>query len=281
MLSELAAQLGARTAMRLVVNRATAQRGRPAPWPERESPTAVAALDELGDLTRWGATQLGAAYAQILDDDARDQGGVYYTPEPIADALVYGALAPRLLDRRTVRVLDPACGAGVLLESAACLIAGRSHNIRPEVIGAAIFWRFALWRTFEVRTGPGVVALITPSAYLHGAAYTGLRRRIRQLADTGWVIDLTPEGLRPPAETRLWPGVQIPLCITVLARTRATTREPADILHLTAAGTATEKTRTVQAACSAIHHGPSGGLHAPQNPHPADLPRLREEAIPG
>ncbi len=80
------------------------------------------------------------------------------------------------------------------------------------------FWRWALWRAFETRLNAGVIAFLTPSAWLKGDAFAGMRTRMRQAADRGFIIDLTPEGKAPPGPTRIFPGVTLPLCAAIFTR---------------------------------------------------------------
>ncbi|MGW3313883.1 N-6 DNA methylase [Streptomyces sp. NPDC001073] len=80
------------------------------------------------------------------------------------------------------------------------------------------FWRWALWRAFESRLNAGVIAFLTPSAWLKGDAFAGMRTHMRQAADRGFIIDLTPEGKAPPGPTRIFPGVTLPLCAAIFTR---------------------------------------------------------------
>ena len=82
------------------------------------------------------------------------------------------------------------------------------------------FWRWATWKVFDAHPDApeGVVAFITTSGYLTGPGFAGMREYLRRTADEGWIIDLSPEGHRPSVPTRVFPGVQHPLCIGVFAR---------------------------------------------------------------
>ena len=82
------------------------------------------------------------------------------------------------------------------------------------------YWRWAIWKAFEAHPGhpAGIVAFITPSSYLTGAAYGPMRAYLRGVADEAWVIDVSPERHQPPVPTRIFPQVQQPLCIAVFAR---------------------------------------------------------------
>jgi hypothetical protein len=82
------------------------------------------------------------------------------------------------------------------------------------------FWRWATWKVFDAHPGDpaGVVAFITTSAYLFGPGFAGMREYLRRTADEGWIVDLSPEGHQPPINTRVFPGVQHPLCIAIFVR---------------------------------------------------------------
>jgi hypothetical protein len=106
------------------------------------------------------------------------------------------------------------------------------------------FWRWATWKVFDANPlePAGIVALITPSAYLSSDSHAGMRRYLRQTADEGWIIDVTPEGFQPDVPTRLFPGVQQPICIGVFARYGAPNhKSPARVHHLAVSGNQSEK----------------------------------------
>jgi hypothetical protein len=84
----------------------------------------------------------------------------------------------------------------------------------------AYFWRWATWKAFDAHPDhpKGVVAFITPAAFLTSRAFGGMRRYLRKTADEGWIIHLSPEGHRPKTDTRIFPTVQHRICIAVFAR---------------------------------------------------------------
>jgi hypothetical protein len=84
------------------------------------------------------------------------------------------------------------------------------------------FWRWATWKVFDAHPQQpyGVVALITTSAFLAGEAFAGMRRYLRETADEGWIIDLSPEGHQSAQPTRVFRGVQQPICIGIFARSK-------------------------------------------------------------
>ena len=61
---------------------------------------------------------LGLTYTALLDAQKRNKNGLFYTPPVLAAHLVDRA-TEELVDWSTARVLEPACGGGVLLTAAA------------------------------------------------------------------------------------------------------------------------------------------------------------------
>ncbi|QDL70757.1 hypothetical protein DNK48_16575 [Streptomyces malaysiensis subsp. malaysiensis] len=95
------------------------------------------------------------------------------------------------------------------------------------------FWRWGTWKVFDAHEDApfGVVAYITPKAWLKSRAFAGMRRYLRKSADEGWVIDLSPEGQRSAVASRLFPDVAQELCIAVFVRRRDDHRENAALVH--------------------------------------------------
>jgi len=106
------------------------------------------------------------------------------------------------------------------------------------------YWRWAIWKAFEAHPDDpaGLVAFITPSSYLSGAAFSGMRSYLRKVADEGWIIDVSPEGHQPPVPTRLFPRVQQPLAIAVFIRyADADPNTPARVRYRKVAGLQEQK----------------------------------------
>ena len=57
------------------------------------------------------------------------------------------------------------------------------------------FWRWALWKVFESTEDAGIVTFITASSYLRGPAFAGMRRKMREVFDELWIIDLEGDSL--------------------------------------------------------------------------------------
>ena len=106
------------------------------------------------------------------------------------------------------------------------------------------FWRWGTWKVFDAHEDApfGVVAYLTPKAWLKGRAFAGMRRYLREVADEGWIIDLSPEGQRPDNATRLFPEVAQELCIAVFVRRRDSKPGAATVRYLQVHGHRDEKT---------------------------------------
>ncbi|MFE9770011.1 N-6 DNA methylase [Streptomyces sp. NPDC005808] len=379
---------GHRQILRIAVNTVAAARQLTEPWPiDLDDDTAHRTrklLQDIDGITTWGVKELGSLHEQLLATDTRKASGSWYTPPEIAHPLTRAALSTitdlnlddDLTDVLNVSVLDPACGAGVFLVSAARLLAsayvgllfrtnkpapltvqavmadvlkscvygidtdpvavdlaksacwletggytpidwldnnivignalegdlppalaGRLNSASPLAIvgnppykdkakGAApwiearrprprqaraedelwrpsldefrlpgqgrleyalsnlhvFFWRWALWRAFETRLHTGVVAFLSPAAWLTSPAFAGMRAEMRRAADQGLIIDLTPEGMQPPVQTRLFPGVARPLCAALFSRKAGPDpNRPAQVRYATVTGTREDK----------------------------------------
>ena len=89
------------------------------------------------------------------------------------------------------------------------------------------FWRWATWKVFgDAPSSPqtatdrkGVVCFITVAGFLNGPGFQAMRDYLRRTADEIWIIDCTPDGHQPEVRTRIFQGVQQPVCIVLAART--------------------------------------------------------------
>ncbi|PWE16638.1 DNA methyltransferase [Marinicauda salina] len=88
------------------------------------------------------------------------------------------------------------------------------------------FWRWATWKVFgeaDAAAGlsgqdRGVVCYITVAGFLNGPGFQKMRSDLRRDASEIWVIDCSPEGHQPAVGTRIFQGVQQPVCIVLAAR---------------------------------------------------------------
>ena len=95
------------------------------------------------------------------------------------------------------------------------------------------FWRWATWKVFDQnpQANTGIVAFITVAGFLSGPGFEKMRDYLRRTADHIWVIDCSPEGHQPETNTRIFEGVQQPICIVLASRSsRVNQSEPATVL---------------------------------------------------
>lgn len=80
------------------------------------------------------------------------------------------------------------------------------------------FWRWTIWKIFEDRPGlPGVVSLITPSSWLAGPGFVGLRQIVREVADEIWVTDLGGDNRGARRDPNIF-DIETPVAIVTIAR---------------------------------------------------------------
>ena len=98
------------------------------------------------------------------------------------------------------------------------------------------FWRWASRKVFEpvegqaAGGGRGVVAFITAAGFLSGPGFVRMRQKLRRWCHEIWVIDCSPEGHQPEVATRIFQGVQQPVCIVIGVRQRDESKtEPAKV----------------------------------------------------
>jgi hypothetical protein len=79
------------------------------------------------------------------------------------------------------------------------------------------FWRWATWKVYDHGPGnkTGIVCYITAAGFLSGLGFQKMRDYLRRSCDDIWVIDCSPEGHQPGVNTRIFQGVQQPVCIVL------------------------------------------------------------------
>ena len=65
----------------------------------------------------------------------------------------------------------------------------------------------------------GIVCFITVAGFLNGPGFEKMRDDLRRDCANIWVIDCSPEGHQPGIATRIFQGVQQPVCIVLAVRT--------------------------------------------------------------
>ncbi len=89
------------------------------------------------------------------------------------------------------------------------------------------FWRWATWKVFDhdPNANTGVVCFITVAGFLNGPGFEKMRDYLRRTANDIWIIDCSPEGHQPEVNTRIFQGVQQPVCIVLVSRSPGTDPE--------------------------------------------------------
>lgn len=102
------------------------------------------------------------------------------------------------------------------------------------------FWRWATLKVFGAgwqdatglpeRDEEGIVCFITVAGFLNGPGFQKMRADLRASCSDIWVIDCSPEGHQPEVATRIFQGVQQPVCIVLAARRKGKkTDQPARV----------------------------------------------------
>jgi hypothetical protein len=100
-----------------------------------------------------------------------------------------------------------------------------SHKLKNLYV---YFWRWATLKVFGsgrfAATGlpdtdeEGIICFITAAGFLNGPGFEKMRDDLRGTCSDIWVIDCSPEGHQADVPTRIFPGVQQPVCIVLAAR---------------------------------------------------------------
>ena len=73
----------------------------------------------------------------------------------------------------------------------------------------------------------GIVCFITVAGLLNGPGFQKMRDYLRRRANEVWVIDCSPDGHQPDVPTRIFQGVQQPVCIVMASRVKPDDDTPA------------------------------------------------------
>jgi len=107
------------------------------------------------------------------------------------------------------------------------------------------FWRWALWKVFESKDGPGLVSFITAASYLRGPGFAGMRQVMRQTFDEMWIIDLEGDNLGARKTENVF-AIQTPVAIAMGVRYgKSQPERPAAVHYTRISGTQEEKLKTL------------------------------------
>lgn len=108
------------------------------------------------------------------------------------------------------------------------------------------FWRWALWKVFENKGGPGIISFITASSYLRGPGFAGMRGVMRETFDELWIIDLEGDNLGARKTDNVF-AIQTPVAIAVGVRYGVPQPgTPARVHYTRLSGTEKEKLKTLE-----------------------------------
>lgn len=119
-------------------------------------------------------------------------------------------------------------------------VSAHTHHLKNLYV---YFWRWATLKVFgsgwkeaageEGGKRCGIICFITAAGFLNGPAFQKMREELRRDCSDIWVIDCSPEGHQPDVPTRLFQGVQQPVCIVLAAKPVETDREkPSNVRHI-------------------------------------------------
>jgi hypothetical protein len=107
------------------------------------------------------------------------------------------------------------------------------------------FWRWALWKVFENKGGPGIVSFITASSYLRGPGFAGMRQMMRQMFDELRLIDLEGDSLGARKSENVF-AIRTPVAIAIGIRNgEPQPDKPAAVHYTRISGTRDEKLKTL------------------------------------
>ncbi len=115
------------------------------------------------------------------------------------------------------------------------------------------FWRWALWKVFDSkddsdsRDDGGIVTFITASSYLRGPAFAGMRRKMREVFDDLWIIDLGGDNHGARKSENVF-DIETPVAIAIGVRGRPNPTQPARVFKTRITGTRKEKLAALDAA---------------------------------
>lgn len=128
--------------------------------------------------------------------------------------------------------------------------AGKGVSLKNLYNLYVYFWRWALWKVFEQEIatgGSGIVCFITASSFIEGDAFLGMRRKMRELCDEIWIIDLGGDGRGTQQDDNVFASIQTPVAITLAVRYgHPNPTEPAKTHYTRMGGNKAEKLAQLQ-----------------------------------
>ncbi len=95
--------------------------------------------------------------------------------------------------------------------------AGAGVHLKNLYNDYVYFWRWALWKVFDSTEDAGIVTFITASSYLRGPGFVGMRRKMREVFDELWIIDLEGDSLGARTTENVF-AIRSPVAIAIGVR---------------------------------------------------------------
>ena len=125
--------------------------------------------------------------------------------------------------------------------------AGGGVHLKSLYNDYVYFWRWALWKVLDSTNEGGIVTFITASSYLRGPAFAGMRRKMREVFDELWIIDLGGDSLGTRKSENVF-AIQIPVAVAIGFRAaKPDSDKPANVRRVRINGSAIEKLATLDA----------------------------------
>ena len=123
--------------------------------------------------------------------------------------------------------------------------AGAGVHLKNLYNDYVYFWRWALWKVFDATDDPGIVTFITASSYLQGPGFVGMRRKMREVFDDLWIIDLEGDSLGARKTDNVF-AIRTPVAIAIGARYGPPSPDtPATVRKVKLTGSEREKLETL------------------------------------
>ena len=95
--------------------------------------------------------------------------------------------------------------------------AGQGVHLKNLYNDYVYFWRWALWKVLDSTKDAGIVTFITASSYLRGPGFLGMRRKMREVFDELWIIDLEGDNLGARKTDNVF-AIRTPVAIAIGVR---------------------------------------------------------------
>ena len=119
--------------------------------------------------------------------------------------------------------------------------AGLGVHIKNLYNDYVYFWRWALWKVFDSTADSGIVSFITASSYLRGPGFAGMRRKMREVFDELWIIDLEGDSLGARKTENVF-SIRTPVAIAIgLREGEPKPKTPAHVWKVRLTGTGYDK----------------------------------------